>query len=174
MSVKVVLLCEDLQTATFIRRFLLLGTHKQHEIRVEFAPPGKGSGEQWVRDRYPNELLARRKKNTVLIVGTDADQLSVVDRIATLDRQCMNENVPVRSTTEPVIIAVPKRNIETWFVYLRGENPNEDDTYPKYSYESQCRDDVKVLDEMCRKQQLRQPVPPSLQAACVEFGRMLK
>ncbi len=54
MSVKVVLLCEDLQTATFFRRFLKERGFKPHDIREEISPKGKGSGEQWVRDKYPN------------------------------------------------------------------------------------------------------------------------
>ena len=172
MSVKIVLLCEDLQTATFIRRFLRERGFQPHDLRVEVAPPGLGSGEQWVRDRYPHELTARRKMNTVLIVGTDADSMSVADRIATLDRQCRNNSVPVREAHEPVIMAVPKRNIETWFAYLRGENPDEDGTYARYHHESMCRDDVKNLAPMCAKQQLRQPVPPSLLSACTEFTKM--
>lgn len=174
MSVSVILLCEDRQIATFLRRFLKERGYKEHDLRVVYAPPGKGSGEQWVRDQYPNELLARRQKDTVLIVGTDADVMTVAERIGTLDEQCKKEGVAVRTTTEPVIMAIPKRNIETWCAYLRGENPNETDTYRKYAYESECKDDVKALDEMCRKQKLTQPVLPSLKAACVEFGKMPK
>jgi len=33
------------------------------------------------------------------------------------------------------MFVVPKRNIETWFAYLRGERPNEKDVYPKYGSE---------------------------------------
>lgn len=172
MSVQVVILSEDLQTATFIRRFLRERGYKNHQLRVEVAPKGKGSGEQWVRDQYPYELRARREKNTVLIVGTDADEMTVAQRIGTLDGQCRSENVAVRTAQEPVIMAIPKRNIETWFAYLRGENPNEVDTYPRYRYESDCRVDVKVLGEMCKKGQMAQPPEPSLQAACIEFQRI--
>lgn len=174
MSARVVILCEDLQTATFVRRFLKERGYANHQLRVEVAPKGKGSGEQWVRDQYPNELRACRKKNTMLIVGTDADDKSVAERIDTLDKQCRDENVPVRMPHEPVIMVIPKRNIETWLAYLRGENPNEQDTYPKYAHEADCRDEVRALDAMCRRQQLKQPVSPSLQAACVELQRMPK
>ncbi len=110
----------------------------------------------------------------MLIVGTDADTMSVAERIKTLDDQCRNEDITVRTLKEPVIMVIPKRNIESWFAYLRGENPNEEDTYRKYTYETECKDDVNALDEMCRKQQLTQPVLPSLQAACVEFRKMPK
>jgi hypothetical protein len=174
MSVQVVLLCEDLQLATFIRRFLKKRGWRAHDIREKIAPPGEGSAEQWVREQYPKELVARRTRQarTTLIVGTDADTLSVSARIATLDRECQNQGIPLRGKAEPVVMVVPKRNIETWFAYIRGESPNEADVYPRYPNESDCRNDVRTLDEMCRSGKLRDPAPPSLQAACSEYQKM--
>lgn len=173
MSVRIVLLCEDLQLATFMRRFLKRRGWQAHEIREEIAPPGQGSGEQWVRERYPHELTAiRTRGNTALVVGTDADLLSVTERIASLDRQCQAQGVQQRTGQEPVIMVVPKRNIETWFAYLRGDAVNEGDVYPRYVNESDCRDDVRHLDEMCRSQHLRASPPPSLLATCTEYNKM--
>jgi len=173
MSIGVVLLCEDLQLATFMRRFLKRRGWGPHEIREEIAPPGQGSGEQWVRERYPDELSAvRGRGNVALVVGTDADTMTVAQRIATLDRQCQARNVTARAAREAVVMVVPKRNIETWFAYLRGEAVNENDNYPRYPYEADCRDDVRRMDEMCRTQGLHEPAPTSLQAACTEFLKM--
>jgi hypothetical protein len=174
MSVQVVLLCEDLQLATFIRRFLKKRGWRAHDIREKIAPPGEGSAEQWVREQYPKELVARRTRQarTTLIVGTDADTLSVAERIATLNQECQRQGVSPRTASEPVIMVVPKRNIETWFAYIRGESPNEADAYPRYPNESDCRNDVRTLDEMCRSGKLRDPAPPSLQAACSEYQKM--
>ena len=176
MRVKIVLLCEDLQLATFMRRFLKRRGWQPHEIREEIAPPGQGSGEQWVRERYPHELTAVRARprsvKVILAVGTDADTLSVAERITTLDQVCLLHQIQPRSPQEPVLMIVPKRNIETWFAYLRGTSVNEKDGYPRYSNEADCRDDVRVLDEMCQVQRLRAPEPPSLQMACAEFQRM--
>lgn len=174
MSVRVVLLCEDMQLATFIRRFLKRRGWQAHEIREEISPPGQGSGEQWVRESFPKQLAAARARGrgTILVVGTDADTMSVAERIATLDRACREENVPARSSAEPVLMVVPKRNIETWFAYLRGGETNEGDVYPRYPNESDCRNDVIALDEMCRNRRLRAVEPPSLQATCAEFARM--
>lgn len=174
MSARVVLLCEDQQLATFMRRFLKRRGWQAHDIREEIAPPGQGSGEQWVRERYPHELAAARARggNTVLAVGTDADTMTVADRIATLDRECQSQGIPARVPQEPIVMVVPKRNVETWFAYLRGETPNESDAYPRYANEADCRNDVRSLDEMCRSRNLRTPAPPSLQAACVEFAKM--
>jgi len=174
MSARIVLLCEDRQLATFMRRFLKKRGWQPHDIREVIAPPGQGSGEQWVRERYPLELAAARSRGglTLLAVGTDADTLSVADRIATLDRECQAQGIPQRTPQEAVVMVVPKRNIETWFAYLRGESVNEEDVYPRYSNESDCRDDVRALDEMCRGGKLRDPAPPSLQVACSEYQKM--
>lgn len=172
MSVRIVLLCEDQQMATFMRRFLKRRGWKPHDIRERIAPPGQGSGEQWVREQYPKELAAVRKKGAILIVGTDADTLTVKQRIASLDKICRDVGIPPRGRDDKVIMVVPKRSIETWFAYLRGENVSEAPSYPRYPNESDCKEDVKALDEMCRQQKLRDPVPPSLSAACEEFRKM--
>lgn len=174
MSVRVVLLCEDQQLSTFMRRFLKQRGWRPHEIREEIAPPGQGAGEQWVRERYPAELTALRARSgrTALLVGTDADTLSVPERITSLDEECRKQGVAVRSAKEAVVMIVPKRNIETWFSYLREENPNERDVYPRYPNEGDCRNDVRALDQMCKSRSLRPPVPHSLQASCTEFEKM--
>jgi len=67
MSVRIVLLCEDEQIACFIRPFLKNRGWTAHDIREEIAPSGQGSGEQWVRERYPQELLATRQKGAVTL-----------------------------------------------------------------------------------------------------------
>ncbi|MBF0623235.1 MAG: hypothetical protein HQL82_00315 [Magnetococcales bacterium] len=174
MSVRIILLCEDQQLLCFLSRFLKRRGWGSRDIHGMNAPPGVGSAEQWVRETYPGILQALRSKGSsvVLLVGTDADTLSVVDRIAILDQACRNKNIPSRLAQDPVIMVVPKRNIETWLAYLRGESVNEVDNYPRYRGESDCRKDVKALDDMCRKQQLRQPAPPSLQATCGEYRKM--
>lgn len=170
MNVRYILLCEDEQMACFIRRFLKERNIPRHDIRELIAPAGRGSGEQWVRVRYPDELLAiRSMPGVALMVGTDADVGTVAERIASLDEECKKRGVPVRGRGEKVAILVPKRNIETWLAYLRQESVDESQCYPKYPSESDCRNDVRELERMCREQKLRDPVPPSLKAACAEF-----
>jgi len=173
VSARFVLLCEDEQIACFIRRFLKNRGVPRHDIRESIAPPGSGSGEQWVRRQYPNELKAIRTQDGVaLIVGTDADKFSVVERIDSLNQECRINRLKERQTNDRVVMIVPKRNIETWFAYLRGDIVNEMDIYKRYDNESDCRDNVRSLDEMCRKRQLRAPVPPSLETACKEYEKL--
>jgi hypothetical protein len=174
-----IILSEDLQLRCFIRRFLLKrGWHARH-IREISLPVGGGAGVRWVREKLPDELKAYRSRNaraaTSLVVGCDADDQTVENRIQSLKDACTAAGVPFRNDAERVAFAIPKRNIETWLAYLRGTIVNENDAYPKYRYESECREQVTRLDEMCQKQKLEPaPPPPSLAHACEEFSRIRK
>ena len=176
-SVEVVVLCEDLQQEVFIRRFLQKRCgFNRHAFRPRISPSGRGSGEQWVREQFPQQLRAYRsqlgRRNSVLIVATDADTQEVGERLRSFELACQKDNIPFRRADEQVIFVVPKRNIETWFAYLRGETVNEAETYRRYATENDCREDVAGLDEMCRQQRLEPVSPPSLNQACGEFARI--
>lgn len=176
-SVEVVVLCEDRQQEYFIRRFLQKRGRERYDFRPVISPKGRGAGEQWVRERFPRELKAHRgqvgRRNTWLIVATDADTGSPDSRINDFARACSQAEVPFRQNHEKVAFVIPKRNIETWFAFLRGQMVNEVQNYPKYELESDCRDDVIRLDEMCQRGKLEpQPPPPSLVVTCQEFQRL--
>ena len=55
-GVGITLLCEDLQTDVFVRRFLKHRNFRGRDIRTLPLPGGRQSGEQWVRERYPTAL----------------------------------------------------------------------------------------------------------------------
>jgi hypothetical protein len=173
MSVRLILLCEDQQLACFARRFLKRRGWNAHDIREEIAPAGEGSGEQWVRERFPDELMSiRKRQGSALIVCTDADTGTVEERTATLYQICTDKKIPVPTPQDAVAMIVPKRNIETWFAYLRGETINENDTYRRYTKERECQPDVNALDEMCLQSKLREPAPASLTAACQQAQKI--
>jgi hypothetical protein len=175
MRARYILLCEDEQTACFIRRFLKKKGTKMREIRELISPSGKSSGEQWVRENYPNQLHAFRKQvDATLIVGTDADTLTVPERIKTLDDACRKAGVQIRNATERVVMVVPRRNIETWFEYLRGQPVDETNCYQKYSSESDCRGDVATLSNICSRGALDRSAPCSLRLACLEYANSEK
>lgn len=173
MKVEVVLLCEDEQSACFARRFLKELGYKAWQLREEKPPLGKGSGEQWVRERMPIELRAMRDAHSkALIVMTDSDAMGAQERAETLRRKCLDEGVEWRRADEAVLLIIPARNIETWLAWLRGESVDETQTYRKYASESDCRDQARELVGMCRSGKLRQPAPSSLVTACEEWNRM--
>jgi hypothetical protein len=172
MSVKLVLLCEDKQHEAFARRFLEKAGWEKRRMRVVRAP--SGSAEQFVRTQYPIELSAYRSNRgrvaEALVVVIDGDTRGVDARIAQLNQACAEKQIDPRNSDDRVAIIVPTRNIETWLAYLRGEVVNEVKAdYPKLTRERECNAQVALLYEMCQRGALRQPSPPSLDAACEEY-----
>ena len=176
MSTRIVLLCEDQQTDSFVRRFLGKRNFNNHDIHTLPLPLGGQSVEQWVRTRFPTELKAiRRRERAYLIVIIDADAFTTDDRRAQLNRNCREQEIPERRPEDPVIIAVPRRNIETWFAYLDGDAVDETTQYRPLSRPRDCRRHARELYRMCHEdQQLRQPIPPSLAEACGEYRRLTR
>jgi hypothetical protein len=145
--------------------------------RVEVNPRGRGSGEQFVRQRFSKELAYyRARKHRVeqaLIVLIDADGRDVAARIEQVESDCIEAGGERRQSDERVAIFVPARNIETWLAYLDGQTVTEKDTYPKLKRERDCGPHVDYLYNMCQQGALRRPSPPSLEAACEEFQSRL-
>ena len=141
-----------------------------------WAPAGEGSGEQFVREEYPRQLRALRAStvNAVLVVMIDGDTGGLTKRMRQLDESCRLLDVPPRTPTDPIIVLVPKRNIETWLAYLGGATVDETTSYPKLEKAGNCKEHVRVLAGMCSGGQLRQPAPKSLVAACGEYRNVLR
>lgn len=167
-GVSVILLCEDAQTEAFVRRFLKRRNFRGRDVTTLGLPHGSGSGEQWVRERYPRQLQAiRQRQGACLIVVTDADGHSTEFRRAQLDAECEKQRIPRRNDGERVLVIVPRRNIETWLAYLAGDEVDEETRYPRLDRERDCVRHADELFRMCHeKQRLREPAPPSLREAC--------
>jgi len=174
VRVQVVLLCEDQAHETFVRRFLRNRGFKSGEIRTLPLPDGSQSGEQWVRSRYPDELKAiRSRRNAYLLVVTDADQHTTALRKRALDQECDRRGVDRRTADEPVLVIVPRRNIETWCEYVDGRDVDETTNYPKRFVAKQHRELADALYRMCHEQQrLVEPVPRSLAESCDEYAKL--
>ena len=174
VSAKVVVLCEDLQSDVFVRRFLARRNIKGRDIVTCPLPEGRQSGEQWVRTRFPEELKRiRRRQRALLVVVIDADVGSTGDRHTQLEQQCREAGVERRQPDDPVIVAVPRRNIETWFAYLGGQSVDETIEYPRLRREGDCNLFADRLHGMCHEQQrLDEPAPPSLREVCDEYGKL--
>jgi hypothetical protein len=176
-AVNTVVLSEDTQTECFIRRFLVKQGWDTRKIYPVPVPNGRGSGSGWVLNRFTTELKAYRSRctrvATCLIVAADADNKTVEERVQTFKDACAEAGLPFRKEGERVIFVIPRRNIETWLAYLRGEAVNELDAYRKYDYESDCREQVVKLADCCGRKNLEPaPPPPSLVATCAEFKRI--
>jgi len=176
-NANVVILCEDQQQEVFVRRFLARMQYGNRDLKVFKAPKGRGSGEQFVRERFAEELAFFRSRairtRQALIVFIDADRSDASSRVAEVEGACKDAGIEKRSLEERVLILVPSRNIETWFAYLDGQDVNETDKYPRLRRPRDCRRHVDRLYEMCQQRELRQPAPSSLEAACDEYRTRL-
>jgi len=175
-NVQLVVLCEDTQQESFVRRFLKKTGWSTRRLRVEKSPGG--SAEQFVRERFPIELEAYRKKRgqvgQAVVVMIDGDNRGVKARLLELETACQAKNIQSRQPEDNVAIFIPTWNIETWFAYLVGQEVDEDKSdYPKLKHERDCSRHVNSLTDMCNLGQLRIPAPPSLQTACTEYKERL-
>ena len=182
-EVQIVLLCEDRQHQAFVERFLesagRLTRKAKRRLKVEKASQGRGSAEQFVRERFPKELAEyRRRRNRVsvaLVVMLDGDAAGVAGRLAELDAACAEQGTPARRSDEDVFVFVPTWRIETWLAWLDGEAGEAVDEeirdYPRLPRARDCREHARTLADMCRNRRLPAPVPPSLAAACTEYDR---
>jgi hypothetical protein len=133
---QVIVLVEDQRHQMLIRRYLLGKGLSFHQLR--FSPPHlwEGSGEQRVRQSYPGEVKALRKRQakaqTALIVVIDADTGTVEDRLRQLaDALAAQQVSAIDPNAEPIARLVPKRNIETWILCLNQEPVDEESDYKK-------------------------------------------
>ena len=130
---QVVILVEDQRHQSFVRQFLYRAGFFRHHLRLVSLPSGRGSGEQWVRERYANEVIAYRTRSasakTALIVAIDADTWSVNDRLEQLQQTLRQADLDDRKNGEAIVHLVPKRNIETWILCLTGDDVDEHSDY---------------------------------------------
>jgi hypothetical protein len=129
----ILVLGEDGEHQNLVRRYLLHAGHEGRSIRLLDLPSNRGSGSQYVREQFSKQVLACRKilgqkTRCLLIVITDADNLTVSQRERTLHDACANENQVAVAATEPIAILIPKWQVETWIKCLLGETMSEDDS----------------------------------------------
>jgi hypothetical protein len=111
---QLIVLVEDNRQQQLVFRYLRRVGLEPHAMR--FMPPSSGSGEQWVRERFPVEVTAYRRRNThvetKLIAVIDADNLEFEQRLAQLDQKLQEAEVDLIREAEQVARLVPRRNDE--------------------------------------------------------------
>jgi len=124
-----VVLVEDDRQQRFVRRYLYRLGYSTHDVRFEPLPAGRGSGAQWVLDRYADAVKAYRSRSarakTALVVTIDADDGSVARR-----QQQLRDRT-ARTADEKIAHLIPKWSIETWILCLSGEAVDEARTYDR-------------------------------------------
>jgi len=133
---RVIILLEDTHQEQLVRRYLKKRGLREHEMRFEPSPAGRGSAESWVRERFATAVSAyrgrRAKAQTALIALIDADTGSVQHRLRQLD-QALKESGKklVDPNSEHIARLVPKRNIETWILCLNEHAVDENTDYKR-------------------------------------------
>lgn len=133
-QVIVLILIEDSNHRRFVRQYLRRCGLEPHMMYFVPYPAGQGSGEQWVRERFVTEVEGFRRRSahaeTALIVVIDADDLSVPERLAQLDQKLEEAQADrIRLDTKQIARLVPKRNIETWILFLNDFRVDEETDY---------------------------------------------
>lgn len=128
----IIILCEDDAHASFVRHHLKKRGFNHRKFRV-ILRNGAGSAKQFVLQRYSTEVKAYRSKanylSLALLAIIDADTQDVQHLYRHLEEQLQNANIGQRKTDEHIAVLVPKRNIETWIVYLQGISVDEESDY---------------------------------------------
>ena len=128
----VVILAEDQGHQNLVWHYLRnCASHRRMMGRVrKVALPGsRGCGSQYVREQFPVQVAAchAQQANNLLIVITDADNLSAVERERTLHSELAKNTHSAITATEPVVILIPKWQVETWVKCLLGQAVAEND-----------------------------------------------
>lgn len=175
------ILCEDEKTKAFIRNILVSQGINLHRISTEVAPSGAGSGEAYVRNKYKNNLRAIRRFNynaRTLIVCTDADVHSLKERKESFSNECKNEEPKIKDRTkkEPVIIWIPKRNIETWIEFFKndGVGVDEETQYKINSKNVSCKAEAQKMSDFLQGKRHYQDCLSSLEDAFIEYENLCK
>jgi hypothetical protein len=169
----VIVLAEDRCQQNFARRYLHQLGCGNGKIRFVLSPSGRGSGEQWVRERYQLELLEFRDRNaraeSALVVLIDCDSETTHFRSQQLGSDRLND--------ERIVHLLPKRHIETWILFLTGATVTElDDCKSSINETSIPRATQQAAHQLYestrRNAQLPHDCIPSLQLAVTELRRL--
>lgn len=171
----IIILCEDDAHASFVRHHLKKRGFNHRKFRV-VPRNGVGSAKQFVLQRYPTEVRAYRSKanylSLALLAVIDADTQDVQHLHRRLEEQLQNANVEKRKADERIAILVPKRNIETWIVYLQGIDVDEESDYKTHQLaENRKQAGITLAEQL--GQEPEAGCPQSLQIARDELKHRL-
>lgn len=116
-------LVEGQRQKQLLYRFLTRAGFGIHQITIEMSPAGRGSAEQWVRENFARQAGKCRARNsraaTGMLIMIDADICAVQECIDRLDSALIATNQrPVDPSRDRIARLIPKRNVETWILWL--------------------------------------------------------
>jgi hypothetical protein len=128
----IIILAEDQEHEILVKRYLQRSGHNERSVRPVALPGSRQSGSQHVREQFPKQVkecrgTLGRRASCLLIVITDADNLSTMQREQTLHAELERMGVAHLSHTEPIVILIPKWQVETWIKCALGQVMSEND-----------------------------------------------
>lgn len=179
-KIRVHILCEDQKTEHFVRKVCEGLGHSP--VRTQTAPKGQGSGEAWVKKRYPNEVRLLRsygQENVGLAVLIDGDDKGVAARKRELAEALESAGVAPRREGERIATCVPTWSIETWIAFLCGlDGVNEATRYKEDAAFKAAERSGAVTPTKAADAYLKGPLPneaervPSLADGRAEIARL--
>jgi hypothetical protein len=131
-----ILLCEDRVQASLVRLYIGccgLNTNEPCLHPIIASEQVRGGNVGWVLREFPRQLEACRKRQTraktLLIVVADADSLGVDERYRDLTRALQGAGLEAIAPSDPIVVLIPKRHVETWIHTTTGQPTNETDDY---------------------------------------------
>jgi hypothetical protein len=176
-GVRVQIVVEDEALERFSRETLLKFGFNRREIRVTGYPVGRGSAKDWVDRQYSIEVQALRAKsyqNLGIVVGTDADNLTVNQRAKRLADALQNARVEARRSGERIVLWIPKWSIETWILYFAHDARDEHHDYKHDVKKPDYRATAQAFIDQYRKYRVDNDLEtqPSLRASYDETKRL--
>lgn len=129
-GVQGVVIVEDKQLERLVRRTREAFRFNSQKVRVrpDYSKGKSGDARRYVNDTYAKEAFTFRQKgreNRALLVGTEADQVTVSQR-----KQKLESIVdPARSSEERIVYWIPKWHVETWGCHFMGNAVDESAKY---------------------------------------------
>jgi hypothetical protein len=135
----IVIVVEDQKQENLAYRYLERCKPRLTYRECRFERPAKGSGgsgEQFVRNRYPVEVQEHRRRvgkgaSALLVVMVDADMETTQHRASQLSAALEAASMDGRSNNEPIVVLIPKRHVETWIRALLGDHVDEVTDYTR-------------------------------------------
>ena len=133
-----------------------------------------------MRERLPEALdkIRKNRENVFLVVVSDADKNNpnLSDRVKQWNEELHSRGLPVICKEDRILCLVPKRNIETWFAWIDGEEAiDETKDYKQRYRRPKAGDYGKRFFEKYTEYRSRDTrcddAPRSVRDACTELGR---
>jgi hypothetical protein len=138
-----------------------------------------GGNVDWVLRAFPFQLHACRqrakKAKTLLIALVDADKFTVDQRRRQLDDRLQQAGYEELNATDPVVLLIPRWEVETWICSLLGKTVTEDDDCKGWvkPTRDEIRQAARTAYEWARENATPGPTcVPSLKAALPEWQKI--